>query len=305
LVVLVALVSSKSPEFLTAGNLANIVDQAAIPLVIVVGLTFVILMGSIDLSIEGQMAVGSMSAALLVANDRNTMDLGFWVFPLVIAIGAVLGLASGLAVTRLRIPSFLATVATWSVFSGIALILFGTTAKPLVTDTSFTALSSTRWLGLTKASWIAIGVVVVGLLIQRYTRFGRYAYVIGGSEEIAKLSGINVRRYRNAAFVISGACCALAGCLTVARTGIGSVRPADGLMFLAISCVVIGGTLLTGGRGGILHSVIGVLILTVIVTGMVLVGVSSFYQQIIQGAVVLLAVIAVGWKQRRTMRVVT
>jgi len=208
-------------------------------------------------------------------------------------------------VTRLRIPSFLATVATWSVFSGIALILFGSTAKPLVTDTSFTALSSTRWLGLTKASWIAIGVVVVGLLIQRYTRFGRYAYVIGGSEEIAKLSGINVRRYRNAAFVISGACCALAGSLTVARTGIGSVRPADGLMFLAISCVVIGGTLLTGGRGGILHSVIGVLILTVIVTGMVLVGVSSFYQQIIQGAVVLLAVIAVGWKQRRTMRVVT
>lgn len=304
LVLIAVIVAAQAPVFLTGGNLANVIDRAAIPAIIVVGLSFVILMGSIDLSVEGLMALGSMSAALLVANDRNGMDLGFWSLPAVILIGGLMGLISGLAVTRLRIPSFLATIAIASVASGIALILFGTTAKPQVLDPVFIDLTQGTFLGLTKVSWIAIAIVVLGLVVQRYTRFGRYAYVIGGSEEIAKLSGIDVRRYRTTAFVISGMCCALAGALTASRTSIGSTSPGDGLLFLTIASVVVGGTVLTGGRGGVLHSVLGVLIMAVIATGMILIGVSGFYQQIIQGVVLLVAVTAVAWKLRRPMRVV-
>lgn len=304
LILIVVVVTVQAPVFLTGGNIANIIDQAAIPAIIVVGLSFVILMGSIDLSVEGMMALGSMSAALLVANDRNGLDLGFWSLPLVMLFGGLMGLISGLAVTRLRIPSFLATIAIASVAGGIALILFGTSAKPQVTDQTFIDITQGTFLGVTKVSWLALVVVVAGLLAQRYTRFGRYAYVIGGSEEIAKLSGIDVRKYRTIAFVISGMCCALAGALTASRTSIGSTTPGDGLLFLTIASVVIGGTVLTGGRGGVLHSVIGVLIMGVIVTGMTLVGVSGLYQQIIQGLVVIVAVAAVAWKLRRPMRVV-
>ncbi|MCU1518373.1 MAG: transporter permease [Pseudarthrobacter sp.] len=304
LALLVAIVAFRAPSFMSFGNISNIVDQAAIPAIIVVGLTFLILMGSIDLSVEGLMALGSMSAALLVANDRNAAALGFWALPLVMVFGAIMGLLSGLAVTRLSIPSFLATIAISSVCSGIALILFGTTAKPQILDGAFIGLAQGSFLGFTKVSWIALTVVIVGLIVQRYTRFGRYAYVIGGSEETARLSGIPVRRYRVGAFVISGVCCTLAGALTASRTSIGSVTPGDGLLFLTIASVVIGGTVLTGGRGGVLHAVIGVLIMSVIVTGMVLVGVSGFFQQIIQGAVLLFAVAAVAWKLRRPLRVV-
>ncbi len=304
LAAIVVVVAVQAPVFLTGGNIANIIDQAAIPAIIVVGLSFVILMGSIDLSVEGVMALGSMSAALLVANDRNGIDLGFWSLPIVMACGGLMGLVSGLAVTRLRIPSFLATIAIASVAGGIALILFGTSAKPQVVDSAFIDLTQGTFLGLTKVSWLAIVIVIVGLLAQKYTRFGRYAYVIGGSEEIAKLSGIEVRKYRAIAFVLSGMCCALAGALTASRTSIGSTNPGDGMLFLTIASVVIGGTVLTGGRGGVLHSVIGVLIMAVIATGMILVGVNGFYQQIIQGVVVLVAVAAVAWKLRRPMRVV-
>ncbi|MCS5734724.1 ABC transporter permease [Herbiconiux daphne] len=304
LALIVVVIAAQAPVFMTAGNIANVIDQAAIPAIIVVGLSFVILMGSIDLSVEGVMAVGSMSAALLVANDRNSLDFGLWALPVVMIIGGVLGLVSGLAVTRLRIPSFLATIAIASVASGIALILFGTSAKPQIVDPVFIDLTQGTFLGFTKVSWLALVIVLLGLVIQRYTRFGRYAYVIGGSEEIAKLSGIDVRRYRLLAFVIAGMCSSLAGALTASRTSIGSTTPGDGLLFLTIASVVIGGTILTGGRGGVLHSVIGVLIMGVIVTGMVLIGVSGFYQQIIQGVVLLVAVTAVAWKLRRPMRVV-
>jgi len=304
LVLIVIVVAAQAPVFLTGGNIANIIDQAAIPAIIVVGLSFVIIMGSIDLSVEGMMALGSMSAALLVANDRNGLDIGFWSLPLVMLIGGLMGLISGLVITRLRIPSFLATIAIASVAGGIALILFGTSAKPQIVDQTFIDLTQGTFLGITKVSWLALLIVVAGLFAQRYTRFGRYSYVIGGSEEIAKLSGIDVRKYRTIAFAISGMCSALAGALTASRTSIGSTAPGDGLLFLTIASVVIGGTVLTGGRGGVLHSVIGALIMGVIVTGMVLVGVSGLYQQIIQGVVLIVAVTAVAWKLRRPMRVV-
>ncbi|OGO55557.1 MAG: hypothetical protein A2V85_07440 [Chloroflexi bacterium RBG_16_72_14] len=291
-------------RFMSVTNLQTIVDQTAIPAVIVVGLTFVVLTGSIDLSVEGVVAVGSMVTSLLVMNDRNDLALGALAVPVAVIVGGGLGLVAGLAVTRLRIPSFLATIATWYIGRGIAELLFGDKAKPRVLDEGFIAWSHPLFLGFSGLVWLAIVVVLFGLLLQQFARFGRYAYAIGGSEETTKLSGIPVRRYRLGAFIFSSLCFALAGAMVTARTGVGAVAAGDGQLFLAVSGVVIGGTLLIGGRGGVLHSVVGVLIMVVIANGMILADVSPYWQQVVQGAVVLVAVIATVWRQRARLRVI-
>lgn len=291
-------------RFMSVTNLQTIVDQAAVPAVIVVGLTFVVLMGSIDLSVEGVVAVGSMVTSLLVMNDRNDIALGVLAVPIAMAFGAILGVIAGFAVTRLRIPSFLATIATWYIGRGVAELLFGDQAKPRVLDEGFIGLSHPVFLGFSGLVWLAIGVVLFGLLVQQFTRFGRYAYAIGGSEETTKLSGIPVRRLRWSAFIFSSLCFALAGAMLTARTGVGAVAAGDGQLFLAVSGVVIGGTLLIGGRGGVLHSVVGVLIMVVINNGIILADVSPYWQQVVQGGVVLVAVIATVWRQRARLRVI-
>lgn len=301
---LVAVLTLLNSRFFSVDNFVTIADQSAIPLVIVVGLTFVILMGSIDLSVEGVVATGSMVAALLVANDRNGLSLGLWAFPLAMVAGALIGLVAGLAVTRIRIPSFLATIATGYIGIGVAEILFGDEAKPRVLDESFTALALTTWAGLSKITWIALAVLAIGFVIQQFTRFGRYSYAIGGSEEITKLSGVNVRAYRTSAFILSGAFFGLAGALFTARTGVGAVGAGEGQLFLTIAAVVIGGTLLVGGKGGVIHGLVGVLIMVCIANGMVLAGIDSLWQQLVQGAIVVVAVVATMYSQRKRLRVV-
>ena len=304
LVILGVILSLLSPQFLTMRNFQTIADQSAIPWVIVVGLTFVILMGSIDLSVEGVVGAGSMVAALLIANDRNALNFGYWAFPVAVVAGILIGLFAGWSVTRLRIPSFLATIATGYIGLGVAQILFGNQAKPRVLDPRITDLAMTTWWGLSKLTWIALVVVVLGFLVQQFTRFGRYAYAIGGSEEITKLSGIDTRFYRATAVAVAGATFGLAGAMFTARTGVGAVGAGEGQLFLTIAAVVIGGTLLTGGKGGILHSFVGVLIMVCIANGMILVGVNPFWQQLVQGMVVLVAVIATMYRQRQRLRVI-
>lgn len=304
LLIICIFTSTRSPQFLTIENFSAIADQAAITLIIACGLTFVILMGSIDLSIQGIIAASAMSVSLLVANDRTNFSLGNGVFIVGIGIGATIGLLAGMAVTLIRIPSFIVTIATWNFGLGIGYVLFGSGQQPGIQDKEFIGLGIETFLGLTKIVWIAVGVAVLSFMIQRYTIFGRYAYVIGGSEETALLSGINVKKFRILAFVFSGATSGLAGTLLASKMSIGAVNSGEGLLFLTVSSVVIGGTLLNGGRGGILHSVIGVLIMTTIYIAMILLDVSSFFQKIVQGLVVLVVVVIASWKQRKPLRTV-
>lgn len=299
-----AFTATKSEEFLTFDNFVQISDQASVTVVLVCGLTFVILMGSIDLSVQGVMAASSMTTSLLVANDRNMNNWGYWSIFAGMIIGGLIGLLAGLAVTMLRIPSFLVTIATWNIGLGLAYVLFGNTSQPSVKDPGMLALGLDTFWGFSKATWIAAVVVIVCFLLQTRTKFGRYAYVIGGSEEIAKLSGINVKRFRALALVLSGALSGLAGSMIVAKSGIGAVQAGEGQLFLGIAAVVIGGTLLSGGRGGVLHSVIGVYIMITISVAMILLDVSDFYQQIVQGIVVLLVVSGTAWRLRRPLRTV-
>ena len=303
--IIVIFTAIQTEQFLSIENMLSIADQAAVALVVVCGLTFVILMGSIDLSIQGVIAASAMSVSLLVSNDRTKFDVGTGgAFIVGILVGAIIGLIAGISVTLIRIPSFIVTIATWNFGLGIGYILFGSASQPGIQDETFLNLSIDTYLGLSKVVWIAIGVLIITFLIQRYTVFGRYAYVIGGSEEVAILSGVNVKKYRTMAFVFSGATSGLAGTLLASKMGIGAVDSGEGLLFFAISSVVIGGTLLNGGRGGILHSIVGVLIMTTIYISMILLDVNSFFQKIVQGTVVLVVVLVAAWKERKPLRTV-
>ena len=303
--IIVIFTATQTEQFLSIENMLSIADQAAVALVVVCGLTFVILMGSIDLSIQGVIAASAMSVSLLVSNDRTKFDIGIGgAFIVGILVGAIIGLIAGISVTLIRIPSFIVTIATWNFGLGIGYILFGSASQPGIQDEKFLNLSIDTYLGLSKVVWIAIGVLIMTFVIQRYTVFGRYAYVIGGSEEVAILSGVNVKKYRTMAFIFSGATSGLAGTLLVSKMGIGAVDSGEGLLFFAISSVVIGGTLLNGGRGGILHSIVGVLIMTTIYISMILLDVNSFFQKIVQGTVVLTVVLVAAWKERKPLRTV-
>lgn len=292
-----------NPSFLSPGNLGAVAEQSAVPAVLAVGLTFVILMGGIDLSLEGTMAAASLSTALLVANDRNGMDLGLWAVAAGCASGAVIGLIGGASVAWLRVPSFIVTIGTWQIGLGIAQLLFGA-KPPRVSDGEFRGLAADKAAGLPGVVWIALLVVAFGLLLQSRTRFGRYAYVIGGSEETALLSGVPVRTYRALSFVLAGAATGLAAVLATARSGVGDVGIGSGLLFTTIAGVVIGGTLLTGGRGGVLHSVTGVIVMVAIANAMVLAGVSSYVQQAVQGTIVVTAASIALWSSRQRLRVI-
>jgi len=303
LVILAVGLTILNPRFASVDNAKTIADQAAIPLVLAVGLTFVVLMGSIDLSLEGILAAGSMITALLVLNDSSDFHLGFWAIPITMVIGAAIGLFAGVCVTRLRVPSFLVTIGTWQIGLGIALVLFAS-KPPRVKDDLFRELALGQWVGFTKLTWLAITVLVLGLLLQLFTRFGRYSYVIGGGQDIARMSGIDVAFFRTMAFTLSGALAGLAGSMATARAGVGAMANSTGMLFLAIAGVVIGGTLLSGGRGGVLHSAVGILIMVSITNGMILAGVSSYMQQAAQGAIVIIAVTATLWRRRQRLRVV-
>jgi ribose transport system permease protein len=292
-----------SSQFLTTANIQTIAAQAAIPLVLVCGLTFVVVQGSIDLSLEGTMAVCSVATALLVANDYNGDDLGYLGVLIVVVVGAVIGLANGLLYTRLRIPSLLVTLGTWFVGLGLAALLFpGRT--PRVRDDALRSWSLHEWLGVSRLVYVALACLLVAWLLQGYTRFGRYSYAIGGGEETARLSGLRLDRYKVAAFAFAGLMAGVAAVMATARLGVGSAQAGEGQLFPAISAVVIGGTLLSGGRGGVLHGLVGVLILTVLNNGMLLAGVDSYIQQAVQGAIIVAAVVATNWHLRDRMRVI-
>lgn len=292
LLVLIALcivIGLVSPNFLSVRNLVRIANSAAIPLILGLGVTFVIIMGSIDLSIEGVVAFAAVVLSLLVLNGANANDLGLLGALLVILLGAGLGLINGIVHVGLRIPSFMATLGMWFVGVGTAnAILGGVTVR--VMDQGIRALALERFLGMPLAVWLALAALAVAYLIQNHTRLGRYMYAIGGGEDLAALSGIAVRRVRIAVFTIAGTFYGLGGIIAAAQQGAGFALIGQGRLFTAITAVVVGGTALMGGSGGVLQTLVGVLIVMVLSNGMVLMGISPYVQQVVQGIMIIIAV---------------
>lgn len=292
-----------APGFASVNNLSTIAERSAIPLILAVGVTFVILQGAIDLSVEGVMAVSSMTFALLVLNSRTALDLGLLGGALGILAGAGLGFLSGLIVARLRVPSFMVTLGVWSVGMGIAMLLSGG-QPPLIKDQMLRGLGLGRTLAGPNLVVIAIVILLIGYVLQSYTRFGRYSLMIGGGEDLVRLSGIPVDRYKVLAFAFAGSLSGLAGVLESARIGLGHDDIGSGEMFATITAIAIGGTSLGGGRGGVLQSAVGTFMLAVISDGMIFVGITPYLQRTILGVLILLAMVAMTWRVRARLRVV-
>jgi ribose transport system permease protein len=277
------------PHFATRANLVRIGIAAAIPMVLACGMTFVILLGSIDLSTEGTVAVAAVALSLLVKNYVNDNDFGLAALAAPIVLGAGLGLLNGALHVKLRVPSLIASLGIG--FGGIGLatvVLGGITvriADPIIRD-----IALTRLLGIPLSVWTAFGCVLAALFVQNYTRLGRWAYVLGGGEDVARLSGVPVGAVRMAIYTLAGVFYGIGGILCVAQFGEGQALIAQGYLFSVITAVVVGGTALTGGEGGILNSVVGTLLVTVLGNGMILVGVPPYVQQGVQGLLIIAAV---------------
>lgn len=302
LIVVFGIFAALSPDFRTLSNVQNVLDAAAVLAVVTVGISFVLMMGSIDLSAPGIMGASAITVALLVANNRNENDLGLLGVGIAVLLAAALGCLSGLALVLLKVPSFMATLGVSAVGLGVATLLFAG-VQPNITDPTVGGWAVERFGGLAHLTWIALACVLVGWLVQRYTRLGRYALAIGGAEEVLALSGVRVAPYKVAVFTMAGAFYGLAGVLVTSQLSAGLVQAGRGYDFSAITAAVVGGTLLTGGRGGILQSTVGVLLVTVLTNGLVQVGVSPYWQGGVQGLIVVAAVTAAVIPQRRRNQV--
>lgn len=304
LFVLIAFFSILNPSsFMTAENALTILNQAAVPLILAMGMTFVVLLGSVDLSVEGIMAAAGISFVLLSKNSSNENDLGFWALVIALGIGLVFGLISGTIHNRLRIPSFILTLGIWYVGLGIATILYGDAATTLDSSPLVDWIAGNS-MGVSNGFWIAFGLLITAVILAQYTKFGRYTYAIGDSQEVAKLAGIDVNRYKTLVFAFAGLCAALAGIVGSVKLGAGIVEVGTGQLFFTLTAVVVGGTVLSGGSGGVIRSAVAVILLTVLNNGLVISGVDPSIQQAIFGVVIVVAVIVASIRSRGVLKVV-
>jgi ribose transport system permease protein len=286
--VLVIAFSISTDAFLTFRNLTAVASQASILLLASTGATFVILMGSIDLSVG---AIVLLVGAVVVT-AINALDLGFSAIAIGILLGASLGLTNGIVFARGLIPSFVVTLGSLSVFSGIALELLQGRALQY-NSPPFDELAIGQLVPhFPNVALIAIVLWAAMAAVCFKTRFGRYMYVIGGGEAVARTSGVPVVRYKIYAFVLSGALAGIAGTLAVARVGAAGPTLGTDLLLNSLAAVVVGGTSLSGGVGGVHRTMLGVLIITILDDGLNLLGVNQYLQMIIKGAVVIAAVLA-------------
>jgi ribose transport system permease protein len=289
LVLLCAIITAINPNFLTFGNFVRISQTAMIPLVLGLGATFIILMGSIDLSVEGVLTLAAVILSMLVLNGANGNDLGILAVLIVLVVGAGVGFVNGVIHVRLKIPSFMTTLGTWFIGVGVSNALLGGMATR-INDPLVRALAIERFLGFPWGVWIALLCLAIALFVQNYTRLGRYIYALGGGEELAALSGIPVARVRIVAFTLAGVFYAIGGILAAAQLGLGNAQIGNGRLFTTITAVVVGGTALSGGQGSVLQTLIGVLIVVVLSNGMVLMGVPPSVQIGAQGLMIIAAV---------------
>lgn len=289
LLALCILISLFNGNFLTFGNFIRLLNSAAIPVVLCMGATFIILMGSIDLSVEGVVALTAVIVSLLVINDISPYAISLWAVPIAMAVGGIMGLLNGFLHVKLKTPSFMTTLGVGFAGVGVATtILGGATVR--ISDQTFRFLSLGRVFDIPMAVWIAAAAVAVAYIIQERTRLGRWLYAIGTDEMTARHAGIPIERTRILIFGIAGLFYGLGGVLAAAQFGQGHALISQGRLFTTITAVVVGGTALSGGVGSVINSVIGVFIVVVLANGLVLMGVEPYVQQGVQGLLIIAAV---------------
>jgi ribose transport system permease protein len=285
LIILCLVFSSISPRFLAFNNFMNIMQQVAVIAVAAYGMTYVILLGDIDLSVGSIIAVAGMVAA-------QAFSMGFGFAPTVLitlAAGAIMGGLNGVLSAKLMLPSFIVTVATMGIYRG-AVSLPTNGAPASIENETWLAIGSESWLGLPIIIWIVIALFAINHIVLSRTIFGRRAYLAGGNREAAIYSGIRVDRLKIIIFMISGVMAAISGILLSSRLSSAQTNAGMGYELDAIAAVVLGGTSLAGGVGTMVGTILGALIIGVINNGMNMLAVPYFYQLIFKGIVILFAV---------------
>lgn len=287
LVVLCIILSIASRSFFTSSNLLNVVQQISINFTIAIGMSFIILLGGIDLSVGSNTALCGLILGILIKNAQMPV----WAALLIGLVAACLvGLVNGLLITLFNLPPFIATLGVMSIARGAAYTI--TSGQPIYTfPQSFRAITD-RIFGIPVFTLIIMVVLFAAAAYTlKYTPFGRYLYAIGGNENCAHLSGIRVKLVKCSAYVISGLCCGVAAILLTSRLDSAVPTNADGAEMDAIAAVVIGGISMSGGEGNLSGTVIGALIIGVIANGLNLLNVPQGAQRMVKGLIIVVAVI--------------
>ena len=282
------------PSFLTVPNLTNVARQVSINAIIACGMTLIIITAGIDLSV-GSLVALTGCLAMLVLNGTGSDLLGLGVG---LVAGGLAGALNGSLVAYARLPAFVVTLGALTIFRGLALTI--TNGQPIIRfEGYYTWIGQGVVLGVPVPVWIMILVVLTISFILNRTAFGAHVYAVGSNETAARLSGIRVESVKFKAYVIGGLLTGLAGMILMAR--LSSAQPASGEMFEldAIAAVVLGGTSLSGGRGRVSGTLIGALIIGILNNSLNLLGVSSFYQLVAKGVIILLAVFVDQWLRKR------
>ncbi|MEV4018257.1 ABC transporter permease [Nonomuraea angiospora] len=294
LLAIVGLVT-KPENFATSSNLVSILALASTIGVITVGMTFVIIGGGIDLSVGALMALASVWATTLATQSYGPVVM----IVCAVLVGTGAGLLNGILIAYGRMVPFIATLAMMVAGRGLAQRMSNQRTQLVQQDNSMiVSLSTTRVLGLPLLVYVFALVVLLGWLVLNRTTFGRRTYAVGGNPEAARLAGIDVRKHTLLLYALSGLCCGIAAVLIMARTTTGSSTHGDLYELDAIAAVIIGGTLLSGGRGTIIGSILGLLIFTVITNLFILNGLNTADQLIAKGAIIVAAVLL----QRRSLK---
>jgi len=293
-----------SPGFLSTGNLVIMSKHVALNAILAIGMTFVILTAGIDLSVGSVAGMIAMVAGMLINQGINLPQLGVIVYPhtwmiilIALVLGTLTGALTGFIITRFNVAPFIATLGMFYVARGIAgLLNNGYTfpnliGRPEYGNTGFEILGAGTFLGINYSIWIMLIFAVVAHIVTTRTPFGRHVFAIGGNEHAAELSGVRVSRTKTIVYAISGFCAATVGLIIASQ--LVAAHPQTGLLFelTAIAAVVLGGTSLSGGSGSIGGTLIGAFVIGVLGDGLDRMGVSSFWQQVIIGSVIVLAVI--------------
>ncbi len=275
-----------SRPFLTETNLLQLFNQQSSVLIVAATSTFVIILGGVDLSIGATFALSGVIAARLA----GSMD-PYLAMAIAVAFGAVVGVVNGLVITRLRINALIATLAMSYVVGGIAAIVAGGTVL-VVSNPAFQLIGTATWGPVMVTSILAAGVLLLAGLALSVGSFGRTIFAVGGNEEAAWLSGLQVSRAKIIAYALSGASAAFAGVLIASEVGSGEADPSTqmALVFAVLAGVVVGGTSLLGGEGAIWRTFVGVMFLALINDGFVLLSLNPVYEQIVEGVIIIVAV---------------
>lgn len=304
LIVVFVFFSVSAPNFLSTASMIILLQHITITAILAVGMTFVILTGGIDLSVGSVAGLSGMVAGALILNGLVLSPLGVvvyldvWMIVIVaLAVGGLIGFANGLLVARFGVAPFIATLGMLYIARGAALLSSGgatfpnLVGRPELGNTGFPWLGSGELLGVPVPILLMLLVSIAAIVLAARTPFGRYVYAIGGSERASVLAGINVPRVKVLVYVISGVCAALVGLIMSSQ--LVAAHPATGetLELNAIAAVVLGGASLAGGRGTIGGTLVGACVIGVLADGMVMMGVSEFWQLVIKGCVIVIAVV--------------